>query len=173
MKFLQYVTPESSCPSPSWACPCGVQDIPGPSHRLSCRYSMRHNPQPRNIAPNISSPERETPFAGAWRNVPSVSSPKYLRSRKVGIPRAYEYGRCLPPLSEYGRSPHRRPVSANHGTEAGDPLSIPCSDISSPKQDDSLDYLSNVNSFGSSTSNKAKTFIETKVTAMKLQGFNL
>jgi hypothetical protein len=30
-----------------------------------------------------------------------------------------------------------------------------------------------VNSFGSSTSNKAKTFIETKVTAMKLQGFNL
>jgi hypothetical protein len=43
----------------------------------------------------------------------------------------------------------------------------------SPKLYDNLNYLSNVNSFGSLTFNKTKTFIETKVTAMKLQGFNL
>ncbi len=173
MKFLQYVTPKSSCPSSSWACPCGVQDILGPSHPLSYRYSMRHSQRPRNVGPSISSPERETPFAGAWRNDPSASLPEYSRSGKVGIPRAYGYGRRLPPLSGYGRSPHRIPVPADHGNDVADRLSIPCSDISSPKQYDSSDYLSNVNSFGSSTSNKAKTFIETKVTAMKLQGFNL
>jgi hypothetical protein len=43
----------------------------------------------------------------------------------------------------------------------------------SPIRYDNLNWLWNVSSYGSSTFNKTKTFIETKVTAIKLQGFNL
>jgi len=49
----------------------------------------------------------------------------------------------------------------------------PYSDIWSPKQCDSLNYLLNEKYFDIPSLNKFSTFMETKVTAMKLQGFNL
>ncbi len=172
MKFLSNIILISSCLSPNWAYPCDVRDILEPSHRLSCQYSKHHNQQPKSACPNISCSRRETPFEEVVKNDLSISSPKRLRSKKEGIPNAHGHGLCLQHPLEYGHFPNYIPVSTNHGIYTERPLSKPRNDILSPIRYDNLNWLWNVSSSGSSTFNKTKTFIETKVTAMKLQGFN-
>lgn len=173
MKFFLNIILISSCLFPNWAYPCDVRDILEPSHRLSCQYSMRHNPQPKSVRPNISCSTRETPFEEVVKNVLSISSPEHLRSKKEGIPNAYARGLCLQLPLEYEHFPNYIPVSTNHDTYAGHLLSKHRNGILSPIRYDNLYWLWNVSSFGSSTSNKTKAFIETKVAAMELQGFNL
>src|SRR5690606_35805175 len=103
----------------------------------------------------------------------SVSLPVRLCSKRVGIPHAYGYGPCSPPLSGYGRSQNHRSGPTGHDSGAEDHPSIYHSGTWSPKLYDNSNCLSNGNSCGFHSSHKTKTFIETKVTAMKLQGFTL
>jgi len=173
MKFFLNITLISSCLLPNWAYPCDALDILEPSHLLSCQYSKLHNPQPKNGDPNIAYSAWEIPVAKAEMSVLSVSLPKCLYSMKVDTQRAYGYDPYLQHLSEYGHFQNYISVSTNHDSDAEYLLEEHHNDTLSPRLDGNSNCLSNVNSFGSLSFNKAKTFIETKVTAIKLQGFNL
>lgn len=173
MKFLLSVILISNCLSLNWAYPCGVQDILEPSHLLSYLYSKHHIQQPKSDDPSIVCSMSEIPVAKVEMSDLSISSLKYLYLMTEDIQRAYAHGLCLQLLSKYAHPPNYIFVSANLDTDAGCPLSEHHSGTLSPRLYDNSNYLSNVNSFGFLTFNKANIFIETKVTAMKLQGFNL
>jgi len=172
MKFLLNIIQISSSPSPSWACPCGARDIPGSFHRLSFRYSMHRSRPPKSDAPNTSCQAQETPFGEAERYGLSTSSPNYLYSGTADIQHAYECGPCSQRPSEYAHSPNHISVPTDHGSDVEGRPSKHYSDILSPRLYDNLNYLLNVSSSDIRPSNKTKIFIETKVAAMKLQGFN-
>jgi len=88
------------------------------------------------------------------------------------IRHAYEYGPCSQRPSEYVHSPNRISAPANRDSDAeGRPLKR-YKDILSPRLYDNLNYLLKVSSSDIRPFNKTKIFIETKVAAMKLQGFN-
>jgi len=116
---------------------------------------------------------QEIPFAKVGRNDPSASLPEHLYLLKVGTLCTYGYGPCPPLLLKYERLPNYIFVSTGPGNDATDLHSKPGNGIRSPKLYGSLNYLLNVNSSDNQAFNKTRTFIETKVTAMKLQGFNL
>lgn|SRR5690554_579952 len=173
MKFFLNITLISNCPFLNWAYPYGAQGTLGPSRQLSFQYSKLHNPPPKSADPNIASSVQEIPVAADAMNDPLISLPIYLCSEKEDIRHAYGYGPCSQHLLEYGHSQNYRSGSEDHGSDAGGPHEEQDNDILSPIQYGNSNYLLNESSFDSSTSNKAKTFIETKVTAMKLQGLNL
>ena len=173
MKFFLNITQESNCLFLNWAYPCDAQDILEPSHLLFYQYSMLHNQQPKNADPNIACSTWEIPFAEAEMNDLSVSLPKHLYSVKVDTQHAYGYDPYSQLLLGYEHFQNHIPVPTNHDNDVEYRPVKHHNDISSPILNDNSNYLSNVSSCDSLTYNKAKTFIETKVTAMKLQGFNL
>lgn len=173
MKFFLNITLISSYLFLNWAYPCDAQDILEPSHLLFYQYSMHHNQQPKNDDPNIVCSALEIPVAKDEMSDPSTSLPEYLHSTREDTQRAYEYGLCSQHLSKYLHFQNYISESANHDIGVGGHHEERGNDILSPIQYDNSDCLSNENFFGGLTFNKIKTFIETKVTAMKLQGFNL
>jgi len=173
MKFFLSITLISSCLFLNSAYLYDAQDILEPSHLLFYQYSKLHNQQPKNVDPNIVCSTLEILVAKYEMNDLSISLPKYLCSTKGHTQRAYEYDPYLQLLSEYERFLNYISVSTNLDNAAEYLLAKHCIDILSPRLNDNLNYLLNVNSCGSLTFNKTKTFIETKVTAIKLQGFNL
>jgi hypothetical protein len=173
MKFFLNFTLISSCLFPYWAYPCDAQDILEPSHLLSDLYSILHIQQPKNDDPNTVYLTSETLVVKDERNDLLISLPKHLHSMMVGTQRAYEYGLCSQHPLKYGHPQNYISVSTNLDSDFEYLPVKRNNDILLPKINDNLNYLSNVNSCGSLTYNKTKTFIETKVTAMKLQGFNL
>lgn len=116
---------------------------------------------------------QETPLAIGGRNGLSVSSPNYLYSGTADIQHAYEHGPCSQRPSGYVHSPNRISVPANRDIDAEDRPSKHYNDILSPRLYDNLNCLLNVSSSDIRPFNKTKMFIETKVAAMKLQGFKL
>lgn len=173
MKFFLNITLISSCLFLNLAYPCDAQDTLEPSHLLYCQYSMLHNQQPKSGDPNIVCSTWGIPFVEAEMSDPSVSLIKYLCLMMGDTQRACAHGLYLQHLSKYGHFQNYIFVSANLDNDAGHHLEVLHIDILSPILNDNLNCLSNVNSFCSMTFNKAKTFIDTKVTAIKLQGFNL
>jgi len=173
MKFFLNITLISNCLLPNWAYPCDALDILEPSHLLSCQYSKLHNPLPKSGDPNIAYSAWEIPVEEAEMSVLSISLPKCLYLMKVGTQRAYEHDPYLQLLSEYGHFQNYISVSTNHDSDAGYLLEEHHNDTLSTILNGSSNYLLNENSFGSLSFNKTNTFIETKVTAIKLQGFNL
>lgn len=173
MKFFHNIILISSCLFLNLVYPCGAQDILEPSHQLSCLCSMLHNQLPRNGVPNTVCSTWEIPFVEVGMNDLSASLPKHLYSMKADILSAYEYDPYLQLLLEYEHFLNYIFGLANHDSDVECRLEEHHSGILWPIQDGNSNCLSNGNSFGSLTYNKAKTFIETKVTAMKLQGFNL
>ncbi len=173
MKFFLNITLISSCLFPNWAYPCDAQDILEPSHLLSDLYSIHHNQQPKNDDPNTVCLTSGIPVVKDEMNDLLISLPKRLHSIMVGTQSAYEYDLYLQLPLIYGHPQNYISVSTNLDSDFEYHLVKRHNDILLPKLDDNLNYLSNVNSCGSLTYNKTKTFIETKVTAMKLQGFNL
>ena len=173
MKFLSNIIQISSCLSQNLADPCGAPDIPEPSHRLFCQCSRLHSQPPIGDDPSNACPKRETLVGEDAMNGLSISLQIRLCSMKEGIPHAYGRGPYSPLLSGYERSPNRIsvPKGLDSGTE-GLPLELH-NDTWSTILYGNSDYLSNGNYCGTRPSHKTKTFIETKVTAMKLQGFNL
>ena len=172
MKFFN-VIPISSFLSLNWAYPYGAPSTPEPSHLLSYQYSKPHNQLPRNDDPSISCPPQETLVEVTWTYDLSVSLQEHLYLWKVDTLYAYEHDPCLLHPLVCGHSPNHRFESANPGSGVVNLLLVRDNDIWLPKQGDNLNYLSYANSFGNFPNHKAKTFIETKVSAMKLQGFNL
>ena len=173
MKFFYRITPKSNCPSLYWAYPYGVQDTPEPFHLLSYLCSKHHNLQPISDDPNIVCSTQKIPVVEAEMNDPLVSLPKYLYSMTEDTQHAYEYDLCLqlPLIFEHSQS--YISVSTNLDIGAEHRHEELCIDTLWPIQYDNSNCLSNGYSFGSLTFYKTKTFIETKVTAIKLQGFNL
>ncbi len=116
---------------------------------------------------------QDIPVVEVEMSDPLVSLPIYLYSMMEGTQHAYEHDPCSQHPLEYAHFQNYISVSTNHDSDAGHRLEELGIDILWPIQYGNLNCLSNVNSFGSLSFNKTKTFIETKVTAMKLQGFNL
>ena len=172
MKFFKSI-PTPSCFSLNWAFLYDAQDTLAPSHLLSSQYSMPHSLLPKNDAPNISCPIQETPSGEALRTDPLISSQEHLCSGTGDTRCAYGHGPCSLLLLESGHFQNHKSESTNLGTFAANRPAKLDIDISSPKQYDSSNCLLNECSFDIRSLNKAKTFIETKVTAMELQGFNL
>ena len=173
MKFFLYITLISNCLFPNWAYPYDAQDILEPFHLLSFLYSKHHNLQPKRVDPNIAYSILGILAAKDEMSDLSVSLLIYLCSMKEDTQHAYEHDPYLQLLLEYVHFQNRIPVLTNPDNDAEYPLEEQNNDILSPKLDGNLNCLLNGNSCGNLTYNKTKTFIETKVTAMKLQGFKL
>ena len=174
MKFISlHIILISSFLSLNWVYLCDVQDILEPSHQLSCLYSKHHNLLPKSASPSKLYPKKETPVEVFVMTDLSTSLLRYLYSKTADTQHAYERGLYLQHLS---KSVH----SQNYIFELVDlynafehRLSKLNNDILLPKPNDNLNWLLNENYSDNLTRNKTKTFIETKVAAMKLQGFNL
>lgn len=113
------------------------------------------------------------PPAIAQTSVLSTFSPKHLYLLKEDTQPAYEPNLCSQLLLVCARFQNYIFESTNRDSDVEDRLQEHGNDIWSPIRYGNSNYLSNVSSFGSLSFNKTKTSIETKVTAMKLQGFNL
>ena len=150
----------------------GARDIPEPSYLLYCPYSKLHSQLPKNDDPNISYLILEIPAEEVLKSDLLAFSQEYLYSTMGGIQYACEYDPCLILLSKCGHSHYHISESKYLDTYVSSRLSKHDNDISLPKLYDMLDYLLYVNSFDILPYCKSKTFIETKVAAMKLQGFN-
>jgi len=173
MKFFKSFILLSSFLSLSLAYPCDVQDIPEPSHQLFFQCSKHHNQLPKNVAPSISFLTLEIHSAKDEMYVPLTSLPTCLHLMRVDTQHAYVYDLCSQHPSIYEHSHYHIFVSVNLDTGAVNLLVKHDNDIWSTKLCDNTNYLRNGNFFDILTYRKFKTFIETKVTAMKLQGFNL
>ena len=171
--FFNIITLISSFPFLYWAYPYGVQGILEPFHPLFFLYSMHHNQLPKNDDPNIACLIPEIPSEQDVMIDPTTSSLGHLYLTMEDIQYACGHDPCsLHPLIferflNYILELEYLCIAFEHH------LSKPCSDILSPKLGDSLNYLLNENYFYIPAFNKFSTFIETKVAAMKLQGFNL
>ena len=173
MKFLRSFILLSSFLSVSLAYPCDVQDIPEPSHQLFDQYSKLHIQQPKSVDPNTSFLTLEIPFGEDGKFDLSISLLTCSHSKRVDIQHAYECDLYLPHLSKYEHSHYHKFELASLGNGVEDLLEAHDNDTWLPTQYDNLDYLRNVNFCDILTYRKFKKFIETKVTAMELQGFNL
>ena len=170
MKFFTLI---SSCLFLSWVYLYDVRDTPEPSHQLFDLYSRHHSQLPRSVAPNISSLTLGILVEAVSRFSPLISSPGYSHLMMEDILYAYERGLYSLPLliSEHSRY-HRFELTNLDIAASNLPLEHDI-DILSPKPNGNLNCLLYGNSYGNYPYNKSKIFIETKVSAMKLQGFNL
>ena len=171
MKFF-YFTQISNSPSLYWASLDDVQDIPEPFHRLFAQYSKLHIQQPRNDAPNISASEWGIHFEESVKCDLLTASPSYSHSTKVDIQYVREHDPYsqLPLESEH--SLRCKSGLSNHAFVAEHLLGEHDNDTSSPKQDEPKVCLHYGLSCDIQPCCKAINFIETKVAAIKLQGFN-
>ena len=172
MKFLTNIIQISSSLSPNLAGPCGAPNIPGPSHRLFYRYSRHHTQLPTNDGPGNVCPKQGTLAGEDATNGLSAFLQGRLCSTGEDIQHACGCGPCSPHPLVYGRSPNR--TSGPKGPDSA-VVGLPSAhrgDVWSPTLCGNSNYLSNGNSCGNPPFHKTKTFIETKVAAMKLQSFN-
>ncbi len=172
MKFIKVIL-ISSFLSLNWIFPYDVQDIPEPFRLLYSQCSIRHTQLPRNDVPNTSCPSSEILAKEAEKNDLLISSLAHLCSVMENIQYAYVHDPYSLLLLGYKRSPNHISELVNPYNESANHLSKHDSDNSLPIQYDNSNYLLNENSFDILPYYKARIFIETKVTAMKLQGFNL
>jgi hypothetical protein len=91
----------------------------------------------------------------------------------VGIRYACAHDPYLPPLLRFSHSHYYRFEPIDRGTEFAHRLSTHGNDIWSPRRGEHLANLQYANSFEYLAYRKFIAFIETKVAAMKLRGFNL
>jgi hypothetical protein len=173
MKFFSILIALSSFLFENLAYPCDVQDTPEPSHLLCSLYSIHHNQLPKNDDPSISYSIQEIPVEAVLKIDLLVSLQEYSNLMMVDIPHAYEYDPCLQPLLIFEHSLYRIFELVNLYSVSVNLPSKYDTDTLLPKQYDMLNYLWSENFFDIQPFSKFKTFIETKVTAIKLQGFNL
>ena len=171
MKFF-YFTQISNSPFQYWAYPDGVQDTLEPSHQLFALCSKLHSQQPRNAVPSISVSIEEIQPVQVVRYDLLVSSPNYLHSATEDIRHGYEHGLCSQRPLEFEHSHYCKSELSNHEFGVEYRLVKHENDTLSPKPDERIVYLH----YGCFCDNlpycKTMKFIETKVAAMKLQGFN-
>ena len=171
MKFFNS-TQISSYPFQYWVYPGDVRDIPEPFRPLFDLYSMLYSRQPRNDDPNISVSDLETHFGEPVKFDLLTSSPDCSHSKTEDIQHVREHDPYLQHLLVFEHSHYCRFALSDleffveylpeeHGN-----------DTSLPKQGEPTFYLHYSLSFDIQPYCKTMKFIETKVTAMKLQGFN-
>ena len=170
MKFFILI---SSCLFLNWVYLDDAQGTPVPSHQLFYLYSKLHIQLPKNDAPNISSPLLEIPVGEALMCDPLISSLRRLRLGMEDILCAYEHDLYSLHLLRFEHSHCRIFALTNPYIDTSGLLLEHDIDISLPKPDGSSSYLLYGDSFGNYPYYKSKIFIETKVSAIKLQGFNL
>ncbi len=170
--FFRFILISSSL-SLYWAYPYDDPNIPEPSLLLSYPYSILHIQPPKSDVPNIACPMLETPFVEYGKSDPSTSLTKRLYSKMENILCAYEYDSRLLRLSIYEHLLCYKFTPEDRGNDTEHLPARLYNDTSSPILNGNLNCLLNVNFDDLMTLNKSITFIETKVTAMKLQGFNL
>ena len=173
MKFFHNITLISSCLFLNWAYPYDVQDIPEPFHQLSYQYSKLHNQQPKNAYPNTAYLNWEIPAVTFLMSDLSASLPKHLYSKMEETQHAYGHDPCLQLLLIYEHFQNYIFGLVNRDIDFEHRLAKQHIGILLPIQYGNSNWLSNVNSCDSLAFYKTKTFIETKVTAIKLQSFNL
>jgi hypothetical protein len=171
MKFF-YFTQISNSPFQNWAFPDDVQDTLEPFLQLSAQYSMLHIQLPRNDAPNISVSVEEIRFEEYAKFDLLTSSPSYSRLVMEDIQREHEHDPCSQLPLRFEHSHYCISELSNHGFVAGYRLVKHDNDTSSPIPDERTSCLHYGLSFDNQPYCKSMNFIETKVAAMKLQGFN-
>lgn len=95
------------------AYPCDAQDIPEPSHLLSCLYSKLHNHLPKSVCPNIAYSILGIPVEEAEKNDLSISSQEHLHLVREDIQHAYVHGLCLQPLLIYEHFQYYKSIPTN------------------------------------------------------------
>jgi hypothetical protein len=171
MKFFS-ATQISNSPFPYWVFPDDAQDILEPFHQLSDLYSRHHNLLPKNGDPNISVSVEEIQSEEVVKSDILTFSPNYSHSLMEDIQREYERGLYLQPPSKFEHSHCYKSELSNLGFGVGYHLEEHDNGTLSPKQGEQTFYLHYGLSFGNQPYCKTMKFIETKVAAMKLQGFN-
>ena len=168
MKFFNS-TQISSYPFQYWVYPGDVRDIPEPFRPLFDLYSMLHSRQPRNDDPNISVSDLETHFGEPVKFDLLTSSPDCSHSKTEDIQHVREHDPYLQHLLVFE---HFR----SHIFESGYPVTFLEGILIKhdtytllSKQCDNLNYLLNENCFDIKPFSKFRTFIKTKVSALKLQ----
>jgi len=175
MKFFKIVLfiALSNSLSPNLVYPYDAQDILAPSHQLFDLCSKLQNQLPKNAFPNTFFPTQEILVEEGAKNDLLISLQEYLYSKMEGIPHACEYGLCLQHLLIFEHFHYHISESEYPDNALGDLLLKHDTCTLLPKQHGNLNYLLNENCSDIEPFSKFKTFIETKVSAMKLQGFNL
>ena len=172
MKFFTFI-PVSSSFHYHWGNHCDAPSIPEPSYLKYFLYSILHSLSPKNVVPNIASLISEILFAIAEMSSLLIALPGYLYSTMEDTLHGYVHDPYSPPLLRCEHSHYYIPESPNPECVPGCPLTIQDNDILSPK----LCGLSNYSHYEYPSCilpySKGNMFIETKVAAMKLQGFNL
>ena len=169
---MKFFTQISSSPFQYWVSPYDAPDTLEPFHRLSCQYSKLHNQQPKNDCPNISVSIEEIQLEEVEKFALSISSQSYLRSSMVDIQYACEHDLYLQPPLKFEYSHYYKSELANPSFFVEYHLVKHDNDILSPKQGEQTSYLRYDLLFDNRPYCKSIKFIETKVAAMKLQGFN-
>jgi hypothetical protein len=172
MKFFNFIL-ISSYHVDYWACPDDAQDTPEPFPRLCYLYSKHRNQLPKNGDPNTFCSTKETPAEEVLTYVPLTSSSKHLHSMMEDIQHADEHDPYLQHPSEWKHSQHYISELSNLDNEPEYHPEEYDNDTWLPKLSERLNDLQNESSYDYNPYSKGKKFIETKVSAMKLQGFNL
>jgi len=172
MKFFTFIQ-ESNYSHYHWANPYDAPNTPEPSYPKCFLYSILHSLSPKNVAPNIASLISEILFAIAEMSSLLIALPSYLYSTMEDILHGYVHDPYSPLLLRCEHSHYYILESPNPECVPGCHLAIQDIDILSPK----LCGLSNYSHYDYPSYilpySKGNMFIETKVAAMKLQGFNL
>jgi len=171
MKFF-VIIPLSNFQPENSAYPCDAPSIPVPFHQLYYLYSMPRIQLPRNACPNISFPIPGILSEVLWTFFLLSASLSYLYSVMEDIQCAYVRGLCLLHLSGSSHSHYYRSEQANRDIGTEHPLLAHDTDTWSPILCERLANLQYENSFAFLPYRKVRAFIETKVAAMKLRGFN-
>ncbi len=171
MKFFN-LSQVSNYPSESSVYLDDAPNTPGPFHQLYCLYSILHSLLPKNDVPNIAYLMQEILVEEALTSFLLSSLPNHLHLMTEDTQYEYVHDPCSQLLSEYVHSQNYKSVQPNHDTLTEYLPSTHDIDISSPIQYAPLSDLPNVNYAYTLPFSKTKEFLETKVAAMKLRGFN-
>ena len=172
IKRMKFVTPISNFRLVYSAYLYDAPNTPEPLYRLYFLCSKRHNRLPKSVDPNNVSEVSETLVANDENCDLSASLPTDLYSRTVGIQYVDEHDPYSPLLSVYEHSRCCRLESEDLDNVPEYLLSVHDNDIWSPILYRHLTYLPNDCFCDCLAYRKDKKFIETKVPALKMQGFN-
>lgn len=171
MKFFRFIQ-ISNFLSENSACPDDVQDIPEPFHQLYCQYSKLHSLPPKNVDPSISFANLEILAANDEKFDLSISSQEHSYSKMENIQCEYVHDLYSQLLLIFGHFLNYKSELLNHDNESEYLLSKYDNGTLLPILYDMSDDLLYVKTFANLACSKSTKFIETKVPAIKLKGFN-
>jgi hypothetical protein len=174
MKFFNsYITIlKSSYQLESSVYPCGVQDIPEPSHQSNYLYSKLHNQLPKSADPNSVSSTMETLVVKDGNFGLSTASPNYSRSTMADTQYADERDLYSQHLSKFSHSLNCKSELSNLCNAVGCRQSEHDTDTSLSKPSERLNLLRYVNyAYTLPWVQRYEKFIETESSCTKSAGF--